>query len=67
VAEQIEALRTIAGNDVVKLIKPQADDVINKIVRGWPCNFDSQRALSLGFEGEKDFAEIIRIYMEDDL
>ena len=67
VAEQIEALRTIAGNDVVKLIKPQADDVINKIVRGWPCNFDPQRALSLGFEGEKDFAEIIRIYMEDDL
>lgn len=67
VAEQIEALRTIAGNDVVKLIKPQADDAINKIVRGWPCNFDPQRALSLGFEGEKDFAEIIRIYMEDDL
>ena len=67
VAEQIEALRTIAGNDVVKLIKPQADEAINKIVKGWPCNFDPQRALVLGFEGEKDFAEIIQIYMDDDL
>ncbi len=67
VAEQIEALRTIAGNDVVKLIKPQADEAINKIVKGWPCNFDPQRALALGFEGEKDFAEIIQIYMDDDL
>lgn len=67
VAEQIEALRTIAGNDVVKLIKPQDDEAINNIVKGWPCNFDPQRALALGFEGEKDFAEIIQIYMDDDL
>ena len=67
VAEQIEALREIAGNDVVKLIKPQSDEAINKIVKGWPCDFDPQRALALGFEGEKDFAEIIRIYMDDDL
>ena len=52
---------------MVKLIKPQDDEAINKIVKGWPCNFDPQRALALGFEGEKDFAEIIQIYMDDDL
>ena len=67
VAEQIEALREIAGNDVVKLIKTQPDEAINTIVSGWPRDFDPQRALSLGFESEADFAEIIRIYMEDDL
>lgn len=67
VAEQIEALREIAGNDVVKLIRPEPDEAIKNIVSGWPCNFDPQRALALGFEGEKDFAEIIKIYMEDDL
>lgn len=67
VAEQIEALREIAGNDVVKLIRAESDEAVDKIVSGWPRDFDPKRALALGFEGEKDFSEIIRIYMEDDL
>jgi len=67
VAEQIEALREIAGNEVVKLIKTEPDEAINKIVAGWPSDFDPQRAIGLGFKGEKDFSEIIRIYTEDDL
>ena len=67
VAEQIEALRSVAGNDVVKLIKPELDDRIVQIVAGWPRNFDPQRARDLGFESEADFEEIIRIYLEDDL
>ena len=67
VAEQIDALRSVAGNDVVKLIKPELDDRIVKIVAGWPRNFDPQRARDLGFESETDFEEIIRIYLEDDL
>ena len=67
VAEQIEALREIAGNDVVKLIKPQHNEAVDKIVSGWPRNFDPKRARALGFESEADFGEIIRIYMEDDL
>ena len=67
VAEQIEALRSVAGNDVVKLIKPQLDDRIVQIVAGWPRDFDPQRARALGFESESDFEEIIRIYLEDDL
>lgn len=67
VAEQIEALRSVAGNDVVKLIKPELDDRIVQIVAGWPRDFDPQRARDLGFESEADFEEIIRIYLEDDL
>jgi len=67
VAEQIEALRTIAGNDVVSLIKPQLDDHIVKIVAGWPRNFDTQRSVQFGFESESSFEEIIKIYLEDDL
>ena len=67
VAEQIDALRSVAGNDVVKLIKPELDDRIVKIVAGWPRNFDPQRARDLGFVSETDFEEIIRIYLEDDL
>ena len=67
VAEQIEALRKIAGNDVVKLIRSEPDETIIKIVSGWPRNFDPKRALSLGFKAESSFEDIIRVHMEDEL
>ncbi len=67
VAEQIEALRDVAGNDVVARIKPKPDEAIMKIVQGWPRNFAPERAIALGFEAEKDFAEIIQVYIDDDL
>lgn len=67
VAEQIEALRKLAGNDVIKHIKPQPDPVIEKIVEGWPRNFMPERALALGFEAESSFEEIIQVYLDDDL
>ena len=67
VAEQIEALRRAAGQKVVDLIKPVPDDTITGIVAGWPRNFAPERAIALGFRAERDFDEIISVYMEDDL
>ena len=67
VAEQIEALRKVAGNDVVKLISSVPDETIAKIVSGWPRNFNPQRALSLGFKAEASFADIIRVHLDDEL
>ena len=67
VAEQIEALRKVAGDNVVARIKRVPDPVIDKIVEGWPRNFDPQRALSLGFKAESSFEEIIRVHIEDEL
>jgi D-erythronate 2-dehydrogenase len=67
VAEQIEALRKVAGNDVVKLIRREPDEAIAKIVSGWPRNFDPKRALGLGFKAESSFEDIIRVHMEDEL
>ncbi|PTX54229.1 nucleoside-diphosphate-sugar epimerase [Litoreibacter ponti] len=67
VAEQIEALREVAGNDPVKLIKRQPDPVIEKIVEGWPRDFAPERAKALGFKAESSFKEIIEVYLEDDL
>lgn len=66
VAEQIEALRKVAGNDVVKLISAVPDETIAKIVSGWPRNFNPQRALSLGFKAEASFEEIIRVHLADE-
>ena len=67
VAEQIEALREVAGSDVVARIKPKPDAAIMKIVEGWPRDFEPERALELGFKAEQNFKEIIEIYIEDDM
>ncbi len=66
VAEQIEALREIAGEATVKLIKRVPDPTIERIVAGWPTQFEARRAIGLGFKAETSFAAIIRAYMEDE-
>jgi nucleoside-diphosphate-sugar epimerase len=67
VAEQIEALRRVAGGDAAKLIRREPDPAIMRIVSGWPQNFDTRRALALGFRADSSFDEIIRIHLEDEL
>ena len=66
VAEQIEALRKVAGDAVAGLIRREPNEAIQKIVFGWPRNFDPQRAAALGFAAERSFEEIIQVYLEDD-
>ncbi len=67
VAEEIEALRRVAGDAAVALIQHVPDPAILAIVKTWPERFDTTRALSLGFQADSDFDEIVRIYQEDEL
>jgi D-erythronate 2-dehydrogenase len=67
VAEEIEALRRVAGDKAVALIREEPNETIARIVDGWARNFDTRRALSLGFKAERDFDEIIRVHIEDEL
>ena len=67
VAEQLDALRTIAGPGVDRLIRHERDETIAQIVAGWPRAFDTRRAAALGFQAEADFDEILRVYVEDEL
>jgi nucleoside-diphosphate-sugar epimerase len=67
VGEQIAALAKVAGEAVTKRIRREPDATIQRIVAGWPRNFDPQRALALGFRAEKTFEEIIRIHIADEL
>jgi len=62
VAEQIEALRRIAGDRVVARIRREPDALVMKIVEGWPSRFDARRGLALGFKPESSFEQIIRIH-----
>ena len=65
VAEQIEALRKVAGENVVKRIKRVPDPVIDAIVAGWPRNFDAARATAAGFVADASFQDIIRAHIRD--
>ena len=67
VGEQIAALRRIAGDKAVSLIRREPNETIMKIVSGWPRNFDPRRALALGFRAETNFDEIIRVHIDDEL
>jgi nucleoside-diphosphate-sugar epimerase len=67
VGQEIEALRRVAGDDAVALIRSQPDDAIARIVDGWPRAFDARRAAELGFTAERDFDEIVRVYIEDEM
>jgi len=67
VAEQIAALRQIAGDKVAARIRRIPDPLVTRIVAGWPRRFDPHRALALGFTAESSFDEIIRVHIEDEL
>jgi len=67
VGDEIEALRRVAGDQAAKLIRREPDPLVERIVSGWPQNFDASRALALGFRADSSFEEIIRIHLRDEL
>ncbi|WP_251862848.1 D-erythronate dehydrogenase [Achromobacter sp. Marseille-Q4962] len=67
VADMVQALRDIAGEETASRIRWQADERVERIVGSWPARWDTARAERLGFKGDGDFAAIVRAYMDDDL
>ena len=67
VGEQIEALRRVAGEQAVRLIRREPDESIMRIVQTWAPAVDATRAVSFGFSAERSFDEIIRVHIEDEL
>jgi nucleoside-diphosphate-sugar epimerase len=66
VGEQIEALRKIAGDKAVKLIRREPDPVIAGIISGWPMVFEAKRARDLGFVADESFEAIVRAHIDDE-
>lgn len=67
VGEMIDALREIAGEKTVSLIREEPDAAIWAIVKNWPTRFEAKRARDLGFTADKDFSAIIHAHIEDEL
>ncbi len=67
VAMEIEALRRVAGEEAVALIRREPDETIARMVARWPGRFDPRRALSLGFRAEQTIDELVRVHIDDEL
>jgi nucleoside-diphosphate-sugar epimerase len=63
--DEIAALRKLAGDAVVALIRHEPDERVMRLVKSWPPRFDTARARAMGFEGDRDFESIVRAYIED--
>ena len=66
VAEQITALRRIAGERVAARIRRETDPLVARIVEGWPQRIEARRARELGFKAEGSFDEIVRTHIDED-
>lgn len=66
VAHMIEALRRVGGDAVAKRVVFKPDARIQAIVKTWPANFRTPRALSMGFKPDADVDGIIRAYVADE-
>lgn len=66
VAEMIEALKRVAGAKVAERVRYKADARIQAIVKTWPVNFRTPRALQMGFKADPDVDTIIRDYIADE-
>ena len=67
VREMLEALRAVAGDVVAARVRFEPDAAINRIVAGWPGEFDTQRARRLGFIADESFEQAIRAFIRDDM
>ena len=66
VGEQIAALRRVAGDKVAARVRNKPDELVQRIVSGWPSRFEASRARALGFTCESSFEEIIKIHIDED-
>ena len=67
VAEQIAALKRVASPAVATRIRREPDELVMRIVAGWPKRFDARHAIALGFKADASFDNIIRGHIEDEM
>ena len=66
VAEMVEAMRKVAGDAAAKRVLYKPDARIQAIVKTWPVNFRTPRALAMGFKPDADVESVIRAYIADE-
>jgi nucleoside-diphosphate-sugar epimerase len=67
VADEIDALRKVAGEKAVGLIRREPDELVMRIVSGWAESYEATRAKELGFKADDSFEDIVRVHIEDEM
>ena len=65
VGQMLDALEEVAGKAVRARVRFQRDETIASIVGNWSRGCTAERAARLGLRADKDFASIIRQYIDD--
>lgn len=65
VADMLDALEEVAGAKVRALVRFERDERVANIVANWPSGSTAVRAAGLGLHPHDNFADIIRLYIED--
>jgi hypothetical protein len=60
----LDTLEAVAGAEVAARVTERPDAAIERIVTTWPGQIITPRAEALGFAPNRDFAEIVREYMD---
>jgi nucleoside-diphosphate-sugar epimerase len=66
VAQMVEAMRKVAGDAAAQRVLYKSDARIQAIVKTWPVNFRTPRALAMGFKADPDVESVIRAYIADE-
>jgi nucleoside-diphosphate-sugar epimerase len=66
VADMVEAMKRVAGQVAARRVVYKADPRIQAIVKTWPVNFRTPRALAMGFKPDTDVDSVIRDYIADE-
>jgi D-erythronate 2-dehydrogenase len=66
VAQMVEAMRKVAGDAAAQRVTYKGDARIQAIVKTWPVNFRTPRALAMGFTADADMESVIRQYVADE-
>jgi nucleoside-diphosphate-sugar epimerase len=65
VGQMLDALEEVAGKAVRERVRFVRDETIASIVGNWSRGCTAERAARLGLRADKDFASIIRQYIDD--
>ena len=57
VAQMVEAMRKVAGDQVAARVEWKPDARIQAIVQTWPVRFTTERALKLGFVARQGYRD----------
>jgi len=67
IGEMIDAMTRVFGPEAEARITWEPDPVIEKIVKGWRAYCTPGKGWRLGFQVDKDFADTVRWFIEDDI